>query len=674
DGLSRIILTSRRRPQALDARVAVQPIHALSLAEAVLVARELPNLGRLFEGGPEVDAAAGRKLVARTLAVVQGHPKLIELADGLAADPASLQQRLGEADRAWAAAGARLGAFFEHGESTAAEQDFLRLLDGWTQATVELLPDPSTVLFQLLCAVEENDRLETVVEANWADLWQRLGRTSNPPDPHTTLGPLVTHGLVETETVPDQPTGFRLHPGVAAAGRTTAGPGFQTAVDTVLAAWWTTAFQHAVEQRAQELGWLVLRAGRAAAPYLLRLQHWDAAGHMLEQVLYRDGSPGTVAALLPLLRRVADASQGTKNELGHVRNLACALPVVRPAEAETRLRDLVDRAVSRGRFDVASAAAGDLLNLLRDGGRLAEALALTDQKQEYTRRAGLGPWTQLADEAQRLQILNRRSHNEEVLAAVHALRETMAGLPEQGDAEEGVVPWHVRESVLNIGVSAARELGRWEEALALNAEIADSLRRRGASRLVKAGTRFNDYFPLLSLGRLEEARALLLDCRQAFEDAHDVAGLGQVLGALADVEYRLGRTGSAVRLEQDALRLSYATGDPDGVAVSHFNLATSLQSTGQDAAVAVAHRLASAVIRLQTGSGWLPDTLRQLAQDLAGFDGDPPGSFAELCRLVDQTDGVHLAQLVDRLPTQAPDGEAALAEVLHLARELLAQA
>ncbi|MGH8886378.1 MAG: hypothetical protein ACRDYX_14615, partial [Egibacteraceae bacterium] len=115
-------------------------------------------------------------------------------------------------------------------------------------------------------------------------------------------------------------------------------------------------------------------------------------------------------------------------------------------------------------------------------------------------------------------------------------------------------------------------------------------------------------------------------------------------------------------------------GDPDGVAISHFNLATYLQRGGQDAAVAVAHRLASAVIELQTGSGRLPRIIRALVQDLAGFDGDPPGSFAELCRLVDQTGGVHLAQLVDRLPTQAPDGEKALAEVLRLARQPPAQA
>ncbi|MGH8886734.1 MAG: AAA family ATPase, partial [Egibacteraceae bacterium] len=329
-------------------------------------------------------------------------------------------------------------------------------------------------------------------------------------------------------------------------------------------------------------------------------------------------------------------------------------------------------AAGQGQFDLAAGLAGDLISLLWGGGRLAEALALAEQIKGYTRRAGLGPWTQLGDEARRLQILQSQGYDEQVLAAVHTLRETMAGLAEQSDAVETVVPWNVREVVLDTGFAAALGLERWEEALALNAEAAGSERRRGASRLAQAATRFNDYGPLLRLGRVGEARAVLLGCRQAFEDEHDLAGLGKALSALADLENRLGRTGSAIRLEQDALRLKYAAGDPDDIAVSHLNLATCLQRVGQEPAVAVAHRLASAVIELQTGSGRLAGTLRVLAHDLAGLDGDPPvpGSFAELCRLVDRTDGVHLAQLVDRLPKQAPDGEAALAEVVRLASQL----
>jgi AAA domain len=66
-GESRLVLTSRVRPEGLDGRVLVEPVHALSLDEALLLARELPNLGRLLrqdtplgQGGQEHVAAGLR--------------------------------------------------------------------------------------------------------------------------------------------------------------------------------------------------------------------------------------------------------------------------------------------------------------------------------------------------------------------------------------------------------------------------------------------------------------------------------------------------------------------------------------------------------------------------------------------------------------------------------------
>ena len=87
-GLSRTVLTSRYLLADVELiTVQVEPIHALSLNGAVLLARELPNLGTLLRGENPIGLEQGRDLVARTLAVIQGHPKLIELAEGQAGDP-----------------------------------------------------------------------------------------------------------------------------------------------------------------------------------------------------------------------------------------------------------------------------------------------------------------------------------------------------------------------------------------------------------------------------------------------------------------------------------------------------------------------------------------------------------------------------------------------------------
>src|SRR5208337_2761578 len=98
-GDSRLVLTSRVVPALAPppgppvagdfaARLLMLPIHALGLDEAAVLARQLPNLGTLLKGRVDDDNTreVDRQLVVRTLNLVQGHPKLIELAEAQAAD------------------------------------------------------------------------------------------------------------------------------------------------------------------------------------------------------------------------------------------------------------------------------------------------------------------------------------------------------------------------------------------------------------------------------------------------------------------------------------------------------------------------------------------------------------------------------------------------------------
>lgn len=109
-GPSRLVLTSRvvppvgvsefaanlpddRQRVALQSALLELPVHALSLDEAALLARQLPNLSRLLEGehaADELQKDEHRRLVCRMLNLVQGHPKLMDLADRQAESPESL--------------------------------------------------------------------------------------------------------------------------------------------------------------------------------------------------------------------------------------------------------------------------------------------------------------------------------------------------------------------------------------------------------------------------------------------------------------------------------------------------------------------------------------------------------------------------------------------------------
>ncbi|HEY2284235.1 MAG TPA: hypothetical protein VGH88_00685 [Streptosporangiaceae bacterium] len=69
----------------------------------------------------------------------------------------------------------------------------------------------------------------------------------------------------------------------------------------------------------------------------------------------------------------------------------------------------------------------------------------------YTRQAGLGPWTQLADEGWRLQILGLMGEHEQVLDQIPALRARMDQLPASQGSDESIQPWNVREATLDRG-------------------------------------------------------------------------------------------------------------------------------------------------------------------------------------------------------------------------------
>jgi hypothetical protein len=291
-------------------------------------------------------------------------------------------------------------------------------------------------------------------------------------------------------------------------------------------------------------------------------------------------------------------------------------------------------------------------------GRLAEALTLAGQKIGYTKQAGLGPWAQLADEIRRLQVLNAMGRAEQALTEVQRLREHMKTMSAGPDQLDQLSPWNVRETLLDTGRYAARQLGRWDDALELSAAVAASKQDRGAPAREIAHIRFNDYGPLIRLGRIDDALALLLDCRQAFENTRDIQTLGKTLGALAHVEDMRGHGDAAISLEQDALRYGYLAGDTFGIAVSHHNLGSYLRRRARQPAAALAHHLAASLIRALAGADGADRSAREAINDLraAGADINPPADVADLCRQVAGIPGTDLDRLLTLL---APDQDTA---------------
>ena len=84
------------------------------------------------------------------------------------------------------------------GETPAAEQDFLAVLQGWTRDTTTTLPEAPAMFLRLLCCLEDDDRIAPVIGGNWADVWRRLQLRGDPPPLEASLWtPLAERALVQ---------------------------------------------------------------------------------------------------------------------------------------------------------------------------------------------------------------------------------------------------------------------------------------------------------------------------------------------------------------------------------------------------------------------------------------------------------------------------------------------
>jgi tetratricopeptide (TPR) repeat protein len=661
-GSSRVILTSRIVPAGLNSRrVVIRPVHALSRDESLRLVGDLPDLRIRLRSA---------SMARCVLGLTQGHPQLLELADAAAANPPRLVYQLAEIEAL--VNGTALTAFITQGHTRLHATQLLQIVTTWITTITATTPFPSRLLLQALCRIDETDRTTAVIGANWPAVWRRSGQPGEPPSFASAVAPLVTAALIATDPIDDAAESvlYRIHPGIVEAIRSETPEPVAVAVDAQLAAWWIGVIGGwAVDppQAGIDTSQLMLQASLAGARYLLRQQDWSAASCLLERVLIRNSySPATSLAAIPLLRRISEAT-GTAKDLVV---LGAALRKLDPDEAETLLRRAYDQATTNGEYPLASTTVGELVSLLRDQGRLPEALTLADQKIEHTSQAGFGSWTQLSDQGRRLQILNLLGHHEQVLLDVSALRASMADLPDEQAANDRVNPWNVREGVLDIGRESAVALERWDDALELNNEIASAQQRRGASPHESARIRFNDYLPLLRLGRLADVDQLLRDCQDAFSAVDDTTRLAEVYGARADLADKQDHPADAVDLQRISLRLCYLHPDPYEASAAHHHLANYLARAAGNPAEQRAHRLAASLLNHFNGNASeLTRSLRALAEEFRGDTSGPdvpalPTTLSEVIRLVDASHGIRFSDLMITLCPDSATAEHDLADLL----------
>jgi hypothetical protein len=697
-GTSRVAMSSRLVPTGMPASFVVLTVHALPLDETLLLIRELPNLRALLEGrSHSVRAARGRELLRDILRAVQGHPKLIEFAEQLAANPERLARRLrgiGGLERVDADAA---DAYLVRGETRCDVQEFLDQFDSWTRVLSRALSKSVRTVFRLLCALEPDDRRSAVVEANWEALCHQTSHGAPRIEMRAAIARLESCGLVELRAATKQCAQcvFAIHPEVVRVGRAEAGAQFQTRVDEVMVNYWYRVMRVTMDNAAPvaNAGATIALAGWSAFPYLQRNGEWEIASQMVERVMRVDDSPRATAMLLPVVTRMAAATAKTpralitQSLLARVLNQAGLL-----REAVQRWEAVLDAAERAENFTVAAPVCNDLANAWRSV-NVEKALAYSKLHHRYASLAKTGAWSELSALGQQLQLLAQKAQYGEVLSRLPELRRGMIAAGKPGPLE-GLLDWNVRAVIFDTASDAALQYGRaclaaamrlagsqaldwesraraaWRDSLKYNGKARAAHRRRGALPLELARNRFNDNGPLIALARYSEAYAMLLECKDEFEKENAVAELGDLYSALSTLEQkRECPPGPERDFEAKALRYKYQGGDARHIAISHFNLANRYLAGGptgdREFEIGVAHRLAAALIRAATDpdrAGYYAATLKAHIATCGGRACAVLSSdFDALCSLVEAIEGVAFRALMARL---APGREGALMKTI----------
>ncbi|HZM83405.1 MAG TPA: CHAT domain-containing protein [Candidatus Limnocylindrales bacterium] len=623
-GRSRVVLTSRIMPRDLPASLLRCDIGTLTLAESVMLAQELPHLAGLLhfdtpasETSPKI--REDRDLVRDVLHVVQGHPKLLELADA-AGDEMPL------------------AAFLSNGIGVLDDSHLLRLLLEWATRSLRNIPDASRVLICLLTAAEETDRHTGIIESAWALMPDQVRAGRQWPSLGEALAPLANANLIAIRPIREDadytavtlhgsdPMAevdiFEVHPGIAQAVRQLADRPSDWDIQGHLADVCMTFA--ALAQRAQGSGapnvaHLLSHYAMAAVPYLLRTHRWAEVGAYLHEVRKLDESPDTARRALAYLSRLETEDPDQMRQLGWAQMRASWMELFDPVAAADLQRAALAKARGQGLADTAITAASDLVNHLLAGGDLSAAERAIDELDRLLEETDADEWLRLSARTQRLQFLERRGDNLRALAEADTLLRELDRLT--ASTAKAITPWQLREIILSSAFAAAVYEGQWNRALAFNTTLRRVMRERGATRLEIASHAISAAAPLMALSRLEEAEAVLQASMTAFEAADASEQLDTAMANMAELEARRGEFGRATDWATGSLRYLYAASAPlQTLARAHNMLAACLRERDGDTPTMM-HSMAAALLQGAAGQEMeylgvlLPDA-RQIGRNL----------------------------------------------------------
>jgi tetratricopeptide (TPR) repeat protein len=348
--------------------------------------------------------------------------------------------------------------------------------------------------------------------------------------------------------------------------------------------------------------------GRRGIRYLVRARAFESLTFFAGYMVTSTSDPALLGQVIADLQgAAAEAPAGQVR--WHLRTyLADALRQAgRPDQALPFFAQAAEEAEAAAHWSDLGWIRNNWASALRNVGQLDRARETYLGSAEENRRAGNPRARVVRSELEALRVDVYQGRAGEALPAIEAKlaevrswwarRQRGEPVPETTSDEELA---RTMLAGLDVAREANRLLERWKPCLDLLGEMEQVQRALGAGEYEIARTRFNRYVPLRRLGKLDEARGVLEGCLEVFRRVGDVTGEANALSALASVWNALGDPGQALALERQALALFERLPDPGDRAVSHFNLAIYLHTTGSPDE-ARSHQLAALAYLVVTG-------------------------------------------------------------------------
>ena len=685
---SRVLMTSRLRPAGLRTGALAIPLGPLPPKEAVLFVRTHPALRELLYSGEDeerllrrlLDISRGHPLILNRLGVLADRPEDLEAAldqltaDGLSALPDIYTAGKTDADRRREhdyledVAGGSVDLLIRRLSPDARRLLWIitlanesvtgTMIEGiWGGRTVE---DDTLKQFKQLLKLADSMPAEAreQIEQKLSELPPEFRAILEAEDddgesPAPPVGPLLDEllasGLVHRETAD---AGTR--PGVQAAAG--AVYGFHELVRERIAGW-MTAHPEETGGRTAEAVWIAYgdryaasfrafidgggegayegagEAGRRALTYMVRAGAFDRLGGFASSLVTGTRDPGLLKSVIGELKAVADTVPPGEARWSVRTYLADALRNSgQPDQSLTFYETAAAEAEAAGDWSDLGWIRGNWAIAFAMIGRLAEARDMQLKSADALRKAGRSEVDVISREleALRIDVMGGRAEDAlpEIDARLSRVREWWKAKKAGRPAPEAPNPEDLGRALvsgLDVSHQANHSLQNWEACLDRLTEIEETQREMGAGRHEIYIARFNQYGPLIKLGRLDEARRVVEECLAVFEKVDDLTMQAKALSALAHIWNERGDVDQAISLARQALSVTNRLPDPADRAISHLNLGNYLEKAGRIEDCG-AHHLAAGIYDLVSGHhdptwmGNLKYRIRRAAQSGGTYD------------------------------------------------------